>query len=83
VLIVDDSDDATAETARQAAVLAPLPIRVLARPPGQRPGGLGGAVLLGLSEALGPVCAVMDADLKHPPNYSEHSCTLHAQASTW
>ena len=68
VLIVDDSDDATPEIARRAAAaLTQPPIRVHARPPGQRPGGLGGAVLVGLSEALGPVCAVMDADLQHPP----------------
>jgi dolichol-phosphate mannosyltransferase len=67
VLIVDDSDDATPEIARQAATLSALPIRVHARPPGQRSGGLGGAVLVGLSEALGPVCVVMDADLQHPP----------------
>ena len=67
VLIVDDSDDATPEIARQAAQASALPIRVHARPPEQRLGGLGGAVLAGLSEALGPVCAVMDADLQHPP----------------
>jgi dolichol-phosphate mannosyltransferase len=67
VLIVDDSDDATPEIARQSAALSVLPIRVRTRPPGQRTGGLGGAVLMGLSAALGPVCVVMDADLQHPP----------------
>lgn len=67
VLVVDDSDDATPELACQAAAVSPLPIRVHARPAGQRSGGLGGAVLAGLSEALGPVCVVMDADLQHPP----------------
>jgi dolichol-phosphate mannosyltransferase len=67
VLIIDDSDDATPEIARQAATLSALPIRVYARPSGQRQGGLGGAVLVGLSGARGPVCAVMDADLQHPP----------------
>ncbi|HUK72323.1 MAG TPA: glycosyltransferase [Streptosporangiaceae bacterium] len=71
VLIVDDSDDATPEIARQAARLSALPIRVHSRPQGQRGGGLGGAVLVGLSEALGPVCAVMDADLQHPPELLE------------
>ena len=79
VLVVDDSDDATPEIARRAATLSPLPIRVYARPPGQRPGGLGGAVVVGLSEALGPVCVVMDADLQHPPELLETllrvSCT--------
>ncbi len=54
VLIVDDSDDATPEIVRQAAAFSVLPIRVHSRPPGQRTGGLGGAVLAGLSEALGP-----------------------------
>lgn len=67
VLLIDDSDDATPEIARQAAVHSALPIRVHARAPGQREGGLGGAVLLGLTEAFGLFCVVMDADLQHPP----------------
>jgi dolichol-phosphate mannosyltransferase len=71
VLVVDDSDDATPEIARQIATRSALPIRVHARPPGQRSGGLGGAVLVGFSEALGPVCVVMDADLQHPPELLE------------
>jgi len=71
VLIVDDSDDATPEIAREVAACSALAIRVHARPAGQRRGGLGGAVLVGLSEALGPVCAVMDADLQHPPERLE------------
>jgi hypothetical protein len=71
VLIVDDSDDATAEIACQVAAFPALPIRVHARPPRLRQGGLGGAVLVGLSEALGPVCIVMDADLQHPPELLE------------
>ena len=67
VLLVDDSDDATPEIARQVASRCPLPIRVHARPPGRRSGGLGGAVVAGFSAALAPVCVVMDADLQHPP----------------
>jgi len=67
VLVVDDSEDATPEIARRIAARSALPIRVHARPPGQRPGGLGGAVLAGLAETLGPLCVVMDADLQHPP----------------
>jgi|HubBroStandDraft_4_1064222.scaffolds.fasta_scaffold02409_4 dolichol-phosphate mannosyltransferase len=67
VLVVDDSDDATPEIARQIATRSALPIRVHARLPGQRSGGLGGAVLVGFNEALAPVCVVMDADLQHPP----------------
>jgi dolichol-phosphate mannosyltransferase len=71
VLVVDDSDDATPEIAREIATRSALPTRVHARPPGQRPGGLGGAVLVGFSEALAPVCVVMDADLQHPPELLE------------
>jgi dolichol-phosphate mannosyltransferase len=71
VVIVDDSDDATPEIACHLAARSALPIRVHARPPGQRPGGLGGAVLAGLAQALGPVCVVMDADLQHPPELLE------------
>lgn len=67
VLVVDDSDDATPGIARRIAARSALPIEVHARPPGQRPGGLGGAVLAGLAEAAGPLCVVMDADLQHPP----------------
>ena len=67
VLVVDDSDDATPEIALQVAARSALLIRVCARSPGQRQGGLGGAVLVGLSLALAPVCVVMDADLQHPP----------------
>ena len=71
VLIVDDSDDATPDIAGQLAARSAVPIRVHARPPGQRPGGLGGAVLAGLAQARGPVCVVMDADLQHPPELLE------------
>src|SRR5437868_14095067 len=55
VLVVDDSDDATPDIVRQIAARSALPIRVHVRPPGQRPGGLGGAVLAGLAETLGPL----------------------------
>src|SRR5919109_1092807 len=40
VLVVDDSDDATPEIARSIATRSALSIRVHARPPGRRPGGL-------------------------------------------
>jgi dolichol-phosphate mannosyltransferase len=67
VLVVDDSDDATPDIVLQIGACSALPIRVHVRPPGQRPGGLGGAVLAGLAEATSPLCVVMDADLQHPP----------------
>lgn len=67
VLVVDDSDDATPEIARRLAERSAIPIRVYARGAGQRAGGLGGAVLVGLAQARSPVCVVMDADLQHPP----------------
>jgi dolichol-phosphate mannosyltransferase len=67
VLIVDDSDDSTPEIALQVATRSALLVRVCARAPGQRQGGLGGAVLVGMSLALAPVAVVMDADLQHPP----------------
>ncbi len=43
------------------------PVRLLHRPPGARPEGLGGAVLDGFGIARGSVLVVMDADLQHPP----------------
>ena len=69
---MDYSDDATPEIARRAARLSALRS---GRTPALRaaPAGLGGAVLVGLSEALGPVCAVMDADLHTPRSCSRRS----------
>ncbi|MDQ0644084.1 glycosyltransferase [Microbacterium murale] len=65
ILFVDDSTDATAAEITRVAVDAPLPVRVIHR--AQNTGGLSGAVALGLAEAAGDTCIVMDGDLQHPP----------------
>ncbi|MFD5224396.1 glycosyltransferase [Microbacterium sp. NPDC058342] len=65
MLFVDDStDDTMAEIARVSAS-APLRVRGIHRD--HNTAGLGGAVALGLAEANGDVCIVMDGDLQHPP----------------
>ncbi len=63
---VDDSDDATPD---RIASLRPAggAVRCLARPPGERAGGLSTAVVAGLRMARGRWVCVMDADLQHPP----------------
>jgi dolichol-phosphate mannosyltransferase len=66
LLFVDDSDDQTPEVVRGVSGLA-FPVRLLHREPGERAGGLGGAVQRGFAEALGGVIVVMDGDLQHPP----------------
>ncbi|MDQ6784499.1 MAG: glycosyltransferase [Actinomycetota bacterium] len=66
LLFVDDSDDDTPQ-AIAAQRHAQRSIRLHHRPPGQRPGGLGGAVQDGFAAAGGEVIVVMDADLQHPP----------------
>ncbi|MGM7667945.1 glycosyltransferase [Microbacterium sp. A93] len=65
ILFVDDSSDGTAAEVTRVAASADLPVRVIHRE--VNTGGLGGAVVLGLSEAAGDICMVMDGDLQHPP----------------
>ncbi|WP_203137165.1 glycosyltransferase [Microbacterium sp. JZ31] len=67
ILFVDDSEDGTVAEVERVAQDAPLPVRALHRPAGQRAGGLGGAVVTGLKAAAADVCVVMDGDLQHPP----------------
>lgn len=67
VLVVDDSDDDTADVVRALAPSTPLPVDVLHRPAGQRSGGLGGAVLAGLRASDSEYVVVIDGDLQHPP----------------
>lgn len=80
VIFVDDSSDDTAREIEKCGRLFPVPVRLIARPPGQRSGGLGGAVVTGIRAAKGRWICVMDADLQHPP---EAICRLlaHAQES--
>ncbi|MFI2667823.1 glycosyltransferase [Micromonospora carbonacea] len=77
LLFVDDSDDGTDQAIAAACAGAPVPVRLLHRPPEARAGGLGGAVLLGARHARGEWVLVMDADLQHPP---ESAATLAAVA---
>ncbi len=66
ILFVDDSDDDTPA----AVELATRPgerIVLLHRAPGDRAGGLGGAVVEGIRNANAPWVCVMDGDLQHPP----------------
>jgi len=64
LLFVDDSDD---DTPSVLASLSSPRIGFIHRPPGDRAGGLSGAVLRGLDATSTPLVAVMDADLQHPP----------------
>jgi len=67
VLVVDDSDDGTADVVRDAAPSALVQVDVLHRAPGERIGGLGGAVAAGLRAADSDYVVVLDGDLQHPP----------------
>ena len=67
VLFVDDSDDDTPAVVLRSALTSPLRVRLLHRAPGQRQGGLAGAVVAGLGVARAPWAVVMDGDLQHPP----------------
>jgi glycosyltransferase involved in cell wall biosynthesis len=70
VIFVDDSDDATEATIRDArvAIIDPMfDVWSLHRAPDERSGGLGGAVVAGLKLARGRWVCVLDGDLQHPP----------------
>jgi glycosyltransferase involved in cell wall biosynthesis len=66
LIFVDDSDD---ETVARLNDLAHRDghVRVIHRTPGERAGGLGGAVLAGFAATAADVLVVMDSDLQHPP----------------
>jgi dolichol-phosphate mannosyltransferase len=66
-LFVDDSSDATPDVVRAIAEGSALPVRLLHRPPAERTGGLGGAVLAGIRATTARWVIVMDGDLQHPP----------------
>lgn len=67
VIFVDDSDDDTPSTIAYLGPSVDFVVDVVHREPGQRAGGLSGAVLEGFRRARGEWLAVMDADLQHPP----------------
>lgn len=70
IIFVDDSDDATPEQIRavaQAARGAGWSVLLAHRHPGERDGGLGGAVVTGMRASTRPWICVLDADLQHPP----------------
>lgn len=67
VIFVDDSDDGTAQVAKALGILQPFAVEVVHRPPGERSGGLAGAVIEGFRWARGAYICVIDGDLQHPP----------------
>jgi dolichol-phosphate mannosyltransferase len=67
VLVVDDSDDDTPAEVLACTGDGRPPVRLIHREPGERRGGLGGAVVDGLRRARGSWAVVMDGDLQHPP----------------
>lgn len=68
VVFVDDSEDDTALVARECSAYRKFRVNVLHRGPGERTGGLGGAVIAGLQKVQTPYAVVMDGDLQHPPS---------------
>jgi hypothetical protein len=67
VIFVDDSDDDTPAAIEAAAGSdGRLTVRGIHRRPEERWGGLGGAVVDGMTAASGSIVIVMDADLQHP-----------------
>ncbi len=71
VVFVDDSDDSTpsvVDALMRADGHAPFQLSLLHRPPAEREGGLGGAVVAGLRHARGEWVCVIDGDLQHPPD---------------
>ncbi|HEX9998891.1 MAG TPA: glycosyltransferase, partial [Actinoplanes sp.] len=67
IVFVDDSDHETPRTIAAMQDQDPSRVRLVHRPAGSRPGGLGGAVAAGLETARSPWVVVMDGDLQHPP----------------
>ncbi|GAA2588938.1 hypothetical protein GCM10010435_79290 [Winogradskya consettensis] len=67
IVFVDDSDDATPSAIEAIAERHPGEVRLIHRVSQERAGGLGGAVVAGISAARAPWVVVMDGDLQHPP----------------
>jgi glycosyltransferase involved in cell wall biosynthesis len=68
LIVVDDSDDGTPAVVAERGAAARLDVAIIHRAPGEREGGLGGAVVAGIAAARAPWVCVMDADLQHPPS---------------
>jgi glycosyltransferase involved in cell wall biosynthesis len=66
LIFVDDSDDETPNQIR-SLTQETVVVRLVHRVPGERRGGLAGAVVEGFAAAEGSVMVVMDGDLQHPP----------------
>ena len=67
VIFVDDSDDETPDLVRESQARYGFEIHLIHRPPGQRQGGLGSAVVAGLEASQGKFACIVDGDLQHPP----------------
>src|SRR6516164_1847857 len=67
VLFIDDSSDDTPRVIEGQARRCSRTVSLIHRPEGERSGGLGGAVRVGLLAASSDLVCVMDADLQHPP----------------
>jgi hypothetical protein len=71
VIVIDDSDDDTAEEAVRlgAELSAPgrFSVAAIHRPAGERRDGLSGAAVCGLRAATSRWVVIMDGDLQHPP----------------
>nr|WP_084631886.1 glycosyltransferase family 2 protein [Demequina aestuarii] len=65
IIFVDDSTDDTPQVVTSVAATASVPVRLIHRD--APTGGLGGAVVEGITAAASDVCVVMDGDLQHPP----------------
>jgi dolichol-phosphate mannosyltransferase len=66
IVFVDDSDDETVAVLAGLAAVSDR-VSVLHRAPGERRGGVAGALLAGLAVAESRWVVAMDADLQHPP----------------
>ena len=80
LIVVDDSDDGTPGVVVACGPGAEMDVALIHRAPGERDGGLGGAVVAGLAAARAPWVCVMDADLQHPPA-TIAEMRAHAEAS--
>ncbi|WP_340682725.1 GtrA family protein [Amycolatopsis coloradensis] len=67
ILLVDESDDGAGHAVLSLDGRSRVPVRLFHRAPGERHGGLGGAVLACLTQARGAWAVLMDGDRRYPP----------------